>query len=257
MSDPIFWARKEQTLWEHIVDMLKFAQKYYIGTKELNTTAKRLELNPEELKEALFVTIIFHDVGKIFLHYEKDQPPKSFIGHEVISSYVLNVVCEDYSIKAYEHREYERVEDKREWLKYAVHFSIQAHHAAMGESRKYQLYRSPEKIPDVIANFKKRILTPGEALKIFIDKVNSEFPISGISIDFNKLNDIERLKKEYDPLSFINTLDAAYKVTQRKSLYFISSTIATRITAILMLADYHSASRGKIAGRKMFKDFDL
>jgi len=90
-----------QTIEEHIKVGVNFLEEIYLK-KGLDKYLVRLagflglSICREQAQRAFYASYIFHDLGKLFLNYQKKQ--RSFRGHEVISAYWLCIHGEEFGL---------------------------------------------------------------------------------------------------------------------------------------------------------------
>ncbi|ADV65300.1 hypothetical protein [Desulfurococcus mucosus] len=262
-SKIVLCARKGQQLLEHVKLMLDFTEKCYFNKNEFELTARRLGIDASELREAIIVAEVFHDIGKIFFHSnlnvdEKcDNAPNSYRGHEVLSSFILNTISDQYRVFEYDTpRAREGTEPEciiQRALKYSVHLSIIGHHEAMGYQRRS--HASSREVYEKFLWFKKRTgISAGEAVEGFLSNVLSGTPINLGTLRYDALDDEDLVRRYLE--RFVSHVDSVYNLHNESKEYLYASAIATRVSAVLMMADNFSAAKGSVKNKKMFLDFD-
>jgi CRISPR-associated endonuclease Cas3-HD len=258
------WARKGQSLSEHISEMLIFYGKYFLNLGYIQRISKRLNINYNTFNTGLIDTILFHDIGKIVFHESLNEyeSPSSFQYHEIMSSLILHLISNNYKLKKnYDLHKF----SINDLIVLSVHTAILSHLTTMGLrisiealDKVYKKYINNSSIREKLSEIIVLLLED------IVEYVKNDFPefksyINNIikTIDSRIIvNNMEFLQyKQYKDV-FMKYLLPIYLLAETKPLYVKVSIIATRYLKILMLADNFSACKGDVKNKKYFLDFN-
>lgn len=118
-------------LIDHIAICLEFLEE--IGSSKIGRFCSSLH---EDFNEAVRLSVFFHDVGKVFYQSKKNKEYISFIGHEILSSFIFK----EFSKKIKERPEID-IKHLSKTTDTAL-FSVFFHHHAMGINRRVNSIKS-------------------------------------------------------------------------------------------------------------------
>lgn len=175
---------RSQTIEEHISRGLEFLEEVYLKRKFADYLVRLaqylgIELSPQESRNALYASYIFHDLGKLSKEYQEKKT--SFRGHEIISAYWIIKHGDQLSL--------------REML-YPVALSIYLHHHDIRKTIPKEIQNvdlCSECLRTIINMYKK---------KTFIDLISYETRFRG-ELHTRLTNFFYKIKKGDERLKYI------------------------------------------------------
>jgi len=122
---------RKELLLDHIINGLKFIKYYYISLGFHKVVCKRLQLyfdqeniKPDDIKLAMYLTYVSHDLGKASIKYQCNiLNGKGAPGHELLSALIIYD-----SLNKNKHLYFSNVHEE---IKFAIILAIIKHHSAM------------------------------------------------------------------------------------------------------------------------------